>query len=36
MPSTTDWFPWWPNVKNFTPHISFGGGDLTSAWLETP
>lgn len=36
MPSTTDWFPWWPNVKNFTPHISFGGGDLTGAWLDPP
>src|SRR5262249_26012510 len=35
MPSTTDWFPWWPMVKNFTPHISFGGGDLTSAWLDS-
>jgi hypothetical protein len=36
MPSTTDWLPWWPNVKNFIAHISFGGGNQPSAWPETP
>ncbi len=34
MPSTTDYWPSWSFVKNFNPHISFGGGDLTNVWLD--
>jgi oligopeptide transport system substrate-binding protein len=36
MPSTTDYWPYWPFVKGFSQHISFGGPEFANTWLDQP